>query len=56
MIDSSKKRNRRLAFEFHNSRVFEKRSNTIHYMYESGTSENRNSRPVIRPIKRQAEV
>ena len=27
MIDGSEKRNRQLAFEFHNSRVFEKRSN-----------------------------
>ena len=54
MIDGSEKRNRQLAFEFHKSRVFEKRSNTIHYIYESGTSENRNSLPVIRPIKRQA--
>ena len=26
MIDGSEKRNRQLAFEFHNSRVFEKRS------------------------------
>ena len=47
MIDGSEKRNRQLAFEFHNSRVFEKRSNTIYYMHELGTSENRNSRPVI---------
>ena len=47
MIDGSEKRNRQLAFEFHNSRVFEKRGNTIYYMHELGTSENRNSRPVI---------
>ena len=40
MIDGSEKRNRQLAFEFHKSRVFEKRSNTRHYMYELRTSEN----------------
>ena len=29
MIDGSEKRNGQLAFEFHNSRVFEKRSNAF---------------------------
>ena len=29
MIDSSEKLNRQLAFEFHNSRVFEKHSKTL---------------------------
>ena len=31
MIDGSEKRNRQLAFELHNSRVCEKRSNYILY-------------------------
>ena len=30
MFVGSVKRNRQLAFKFHNSRVFEKRSSTIH--------------------------
>ena len=29
MIDGGEKRNRQLAFEFHNSRVFEKRSKSF---------------------------
>ena len=40
MIDGSEKRNHQLAFEFHDSRVFEKRSNSSHLQILCRSVEN----------------
>ena len=57
MIDSSKKHKCRLAFEFQNSRIFEKRGKTVHFlgMVKSSFSSNGHNAMVLLVVMHHSE-